>query len=93
MSAGARHEVYGLVSKNDFGRWTLDIKLNRSRLLLGNAVNGSHAPDERFAINGNNAARWKHSLQRVQRALVICVAEDGSQYNIVRDVEVCVTRR
>jgi hypothetical protein len=61
-------------------------------LLLGDAVDCAHAPDEGFAVDWNDAARGKEFLQGVDGAFVIGVIKHGGQNDVVGDVEVCVTR-
>lgn len=62
-------------------------------LLLRDAVDRAHAPDKWFAIDRYYLSRGEESLQRVDCTFVIGVTKDRSQHDIVRDIEVCITRR
>ncbi len=63
----------------------------RQRLLLAEAVDRAHAPDERFGVDGDNAAVGEKLLQNLERAGVVRVAEDGDEDDAVGDQEVGVT--
>ena len=72
----------------DIGHATLDFL--GLGLLLGDAMNGSHAPHERLAVDSDNSAIGKDTSQRVYRASIVLMTEDRSEHDIIGDVEVCV---
>ena len=80
-------------SKKDVGLWTLDVEPTGGRLLLRHAVNGSHAPDQRLAIDPNHAPLGKNLLQCIQSPFVVGMSEDWSQHYVVGDVEIRITGR
>ena len=49
-------------------------------LLLCQAMDRTHAPDERLAIDRNHAAVAKHALQSFDCAAVVGVAKHGQQH-------------
>ena len=63
------------------------------RLLLRDAVNGSHAPDQRFAIDPKHAPFGKKLLECIQSPFVVGMSEDWSQHYGVGDVEIRITGR
>jgi len=63
------------------------------RLLLRDAVDRAHAPDEWLAVDRHYLSGWEESLKRVDCTFVVCVAKDGSEHDAVGDIEVCVARR
>ena len=69
----------------------MNADLDRMWLLLCDAMDCAHAPDERFTIDRDNAAPGEDALQCFQRAGVVGVAEHWKKNDTVRDVEVCVT--
>ena len=62
-------------------------------LLLCYAMDGSHAPDQWLAVDGNYSAILKELLQGLDRADVIRVTKHGKKHDVVGDVEICVTGR
>ena len=62
-------------------------------LLLRDAVNGAHAPDEWFAVDRDYTAVGEELLQRFGSARVIRMTKDGQQHDAVGDIKVCVARR
>ena len=62
-------------------------------LLLGDAVDCAHAPDEGFAVDGDYSARGEKLLECFHGASVISVAEYGSENDAVGDVKVGVACR
>src|SRR2546429_3193788 len=62
-------------------------------LLLGDAMNRAHAPDQRLTIDCDDATVRENLLQSLQRARVVRVAEDWGQDDIVCDVEVRIAGR
>ena len=70
----------------------MNADLGRIRLLLGDAVDGSHAPDERFAVDRDHTTSGEQAFEDLYGAVVIRVAEYGGEDDVVRDVKVCVTR-
>ena len=62
-------------------------------LLLGDAVDGAHAPDKWLAVNRHYLASGEESLQGVDCAVGISVAEDRSKHDAISDVEVCLAGR
>ena len=69
----------------------MNADLGRIRLLLGDAVDGSHAPDEWLAIDRDYTAVRKNLLHSFKCAAVVAMAEHGKKNDVVCDVEVCVT--
>ena len=65
----------------------------RLRLLLGDAVDRAHAPNEWFAVDRDHASIGKHALKCFNRARIIRVPKHGSEHDVVGDVEIGVTRR
>src|SRR2546421_11398361 len=63
------------------------------RLLLRHAMNRTHAPDKRLAIDSHNVAVRENFLHSFERAEVIRVAEDWSQNHVICDVEVRIAGR
>ena len=62
-------------------------------LLLRDAMDCSHAPDEWLAVDWYDSACGEKLLQCFHGAGVIRVAEDGGKNDAVGDVKVCVTGR
>ena len=62
-------------------------------LLLRDAVDGAHAPDEWFAVDRHYLTSGKESLKRVHCTFVICVTKDRSEHDAIRNVEVCIAGR
>src|SRR6185295_17801818 len=62
-------------------------------LLLGDAVDRAHAPDEGFAVDWDDSARGEKLLEGFHGAGVIRMSEHRSEHNAVGDVKVCVTGR
>ena len=62
-------------------------------LLLCDAVDGAHAPDEGFAVDWDDSACGEKLLECFHGARVIRMAEDWSENDAVGDVKVCVTGR
>src|ERR1051325_8656918 len=63
------------------------------RLLLSDAMDRSHAPDQRFAIDRYHSATGEDLLEGLDRASIIIMPEHGKKHDVVSDVEVCVTGR
>ena len=63
------------------------------RLLLCDAVDRAHAPDEWLAVDRNYAAVWKQTLESFHCASIIRVTEDWKKYDAVGNVKVCVAGR
>ena len=62
-------------------------------LLLRDAMDRAHAPDQWFAIDRYHSTTGEELLQGFHRASVIRVTEHGSEHDVVGDVEVGVARR
>ena len=62
-------------------------------LLLGDAVDRSHAPDQWFAVDWDDSASREKLLECFHSAGVIRVAEHGRKNDAVGDVKVCITCR
>src|SRR5215212_10727478 len=63
------------------------------RLLLCDAMDRSHSPNQRLAIDRYHSAIAEELLQGFDRPSVIRVTEHGKKHDVVCDVEVCVTGR
>ena len=61
------------------------------RLLLRDAVDRAHSPDEWLTVNRHYLTSSEESLKCVDSTLIICVAKHGREHDVVSDVEVCVT--
>ena len=59
-------------------------------LLLRDAMDRAHAPDQWFAIDRYHSTTREELLQGFHRASVIRVTEHGSEHDVVGDVKVCV---
>lgn len=57
---------------------------------MRNAVDCAHAPDERFAVDGNDFAVCEKFLENRRRALVVGVSVNGKKHDVVGDVEIGV---
>ena len=62
-------------------------------MLLGHAVDGAHAPNERLAVDWNHSPIGKHALKRFDGARIIRVTKHGCEHDAIRDVEICIARR
>ncbi len=63
------------------------------RLLLRDAVDRAHAPDEWLTVDGCYLASREESLQGVDSTLVVCMTKHRGEHDVVGDVEVCVAGR
>ena|ERR671927_549334 len=63
------------------------------RLLLGDAVDGAHAPDKWFAIDRHYLTSREESLKRVDSTLIVCVTKHRREHDVVGDVKVCIACR
>src|SRR5579863_1557555 len=61
--------------------------------LLRHAMDCAESKDQIAAIDADNFSSRKKLGQRIERDSMIWVVEDWHQHGLVRDVEVCVTRR
>ena len=59
-------------------------------MLLCDAVNGAHTPDEWFAVDWDHAASGEEALEGFGGARVVRVTKDGKQHHAVGDIKVCV---
>ena len=62
----------------------------RLRLLLSDAVDGSHAPNQRFAVDTHHSPIREDALQYIKCALIVFVIENRGEHHIICDVEVGV---
>ena len=61
--------------------------------MLRDAVDRSHSPNERLAVDRDDSSIRKDALKSFNRPAIVRMAKYRSEYDAVGDVEVCVARR